>query len=158
MPKKGYKQSEAVRKAQSERQLREDNPLRGRRLSEAHRAKIGASRKGKICGEDNPRWNGGRKVVKGYVYVLQKNHPRATKAGYILEQIVVMETYLGRYLNEEEVVHHINGDRADNCIENLQLFPTLAAHTAHHNNEEKNVGWQIYNRNHPAGTRSGGLS
>ena len=154
MPKKGYKQPESVRLAKSG----EKSFWFGKHLPEETRLKIGASRKGKLSGDENPRWNGGRKTVEGYIYVLRKEHPNTTKTGYILEQIVVMEEALGRYLTKEETIHHINGNRADNRIENLQLFPSLAAHTAYHNNEEKNVGWCVYNRNHPAGTRGRSLS
>lgn len=122
-------------------------------LTAAHKAKIGVSRKGKCSGTEHPRWNGGRKVVKGYVYVLCRDHPNTTKAGYILEQILVMEAHLGRYLSKEEKIHHINGNRADNRIENLQLFPSKAAHTAHHSGVRGDTGWAVFNRNHPAGTR-----
>lgn len=34
----------------------------------------------------------------------------------------IMEEYLGRKLNEDEVVHHINQDKKDNRIENLQVM------------------------------------
>lgn len=34
----------------------------------------------------------------------------------------VMEQHLGRKLNRNEVVHHINGDPHDNRIENLQIM------------------------------------
>jgi hypothetical protein len=39
-----------------------------------------------------------------------------------------MEKHLGRYLTEEEVIHHINGERDDNRIENLMLFENHSAH------------------------------
>jgi hypothetical protein len=40
----------------------------------------------------------------------------------ILEHRYVMEQQLNRKLYIEETVHHINGDRQDNRIENLELF------------------------------------
>jgi hypothetical protein len=51
-------------------------------------------------------------------------HPRADKAGYALEHIVVMEQALGRTLYPGENVHHKNGVRSDNRPENLELWVT----------------------------------
>jgi hypothetical protein len=73
--------------------------------------------KGPRNGKD--RWEGGR----GYVRVrAPKGYPNADAYGFVLEHRLVMEHRLGRYLNEWEVVHHKNGIRGDNRIENLELL------------------------------------
>ena len=62
-------------------------------------------------------------VSKGdYNYAVVPEHPNATKDNYVLEHRIVMENYLGRLLTSGEVVHHVNGDRKDNRIENLKLL------------------------------------
>lgn len=84
-------------------------------------------------GELNPNWRGGRtKHEKGYILIRKPEHPLTTKLGYVLEHRLIMEQYLGRYLNLEEIVHHINGDVSDNRIENLILFKNQAEHTKFH--------------------------
>lgn len=64
-----------------------------------------------------------RKRSKGYVMLFAPNHPRSKhNSGYVLEHILVMEEHLGRQLVKGENVHHINGIRSDNRIENLELW------------------------------------
>ena len=68
-------------------------------------------------------WKIEKLIRKGdYDYALVPDHPFATKNGYVLYHRIVMENEIGRILNEDEVVHHINNKRRDNRIENLKLM------------------------------------
>jgi len=86
-------------------------------------------------GEKNPSWKGGRIRIRGYVLVYCPDHPHRVYKNHIWEHRLIMENYLGRYLEKNEVVHHINGIKDDNRIENLQLFRT---DSEHHLQEWKN--------------------
>jgi hypothetical protein len=74
-------------------------------------------------GEKNHYWKGGRyKTTHGYIKVQAKGHPEADDKGYVPEHRLVMEKQLGRYLKRRETVHHKNGIKDDNRIENLELW------------------------------------
>jgi hypothetical protein len=72
---------------------------------------------------------GPRKIIRysghtnkdGY-RLLAKKHPNSSKHGKILEHVLVMSNHLERPLVKGETVHHINGIRNDNRIENLELW------------------------------------
>lgn len=49
-----------------------------------------------------------------------------------VEHRFVVEQFLGRKLNTNEYVHHINGDKRDNRIENLQVVTPQEHNDIHH--------------------------
>lgn len=70
-------------------------------------------------------WKGGKtKTSEGYILIWKPKHlsiKDKKNQNYILEHRLVMEKYLGRYLHPWEIVHHRNGIKDDNRIENLEI-------------------------------------
>lgn len=67
-----------------------------------------------------------------YAQIRVPDHPKADPhTGLIKVHRLIMELQLGRFLVDDEVVHHINENPFDNRIENLQLM-SHAEHTALH--------------------------
>lgn len=96
--------------------------------------------KGKhLSGDRHPLWKGGQWKSSDYVHTHFPSHPCADHHGTVPEHRLVMEKYLGRYLEEEEVVHHRDSNPGNNELSNLKLFATHADHMAYHSqNRERN--------------------
>src|SRR4030042_1849584 len=75
--------------------------------------------------EKHHNWKGGRYLHNGYVMVLVE------KGKYVREHRKIVEDFLGRPLPSNEKIHHINGIRTDNRIENLEIY-TNSDHTKLH--------------------------
>jgi len=86
-------------------------------------------------GKEHPAWKGGRHVLpEGYIRVsLEADDPFSPMAAgithYVLEHRLVMAKHLNRCLLPGEIVHHLNGIKDDNRIENLELTPSPGIHS-----------------------------
>lgn len=84
------------------------------------------------CGEHNHSWKGGRhRSSHGYILVYAPYHPRAASSSYVYEHDLVVERAIGRFLAAGEIVHHKNGQKDDNRLDNLELT-TPHKHGKHH--------------------------
>ena len=97
-------------------------PLRKSEFTIQARLNSIKARKGKKGGNNK----GGRIIDKaGYVQIWLPEHQNAKIGGYIHEHRLVISKSLNRPLLSHESVHHKNGDRKDNRIENLELWSTM---------------------------------
>lgn len=78
-------------------------------------------------------WNIEKIISKGkYDYcTIKEEHPNATKNGYILLHRIIMENFLGRLLNTNEIVHHKDENGKNNDIKNLEVMDKVTHSKMH---------------------------
>lgn len=131
MARKGWKQTEEAKQkiSESKKGFKHSEEAK-RKMSITHKKNFANGRqvwdKGikrtDTIGEKNGNWKGGRFKGNGYVFVKSPNHPNKNIYGYVPEHRLIMEKHLGRYLDKKELVHHINGGKSDNRLQNLVVL------------------------------------
>jgi hypothetical protein len=103
----------------------------------------GRMKQGTKMGPRASNWRGGRQILRnGYVMItLAPDDPyvamgSAKRHRAVYEHRYVMARHLGRCLATVEQVHHRNGDKTDNRLENLELI-SASDHSARHHKEIK---------------------
>lgn len=80
--------------------------------------------------DSNHNWKGGRRMELGYIWIrISRDDPFycMTRNGYVVEHRLIMARTLGRPLVSQELVHHIDGNKTNNNLENL-LLTTRSSH------------------------------
>jgi len=97
----------------------------------------------RLRGNLSRMWKGGRYKYRGYICVYLGStdffYPMANQKGYVLEHRLVMAKHLHRWLLPWEVVHHRNGIRDDNRLENLELIGCKGRHNTQINKRIKKL-------------------
>ena len=103
------------------------NRFKGRVVSDETRKKMAESKRLKGMGAKKKR-------ADGYITIYYPTYPSSNSEGFVMEHRYLMERHIGRPLDKNEVVHHINHDRTDNRLENLMLL-TASEHAKLHAKE-----------------------
>lgn len=109
----------------------------------------------KYSREKHHSWKGGKYLDHGYWKILMWEHPNHDNDGYIAEHRFLMEEFLKKtdpshpalednYLSKQWIVHHKNGVKTDNRLENLEVMPRNQHHSwLHYHDQIKSLQFEI---------------
>jgi hypothetical protein len=102
---------------------------KGQKRSAETKARMSEAKKSKYNGMNG---YGHTKVHNtGYILAYAPLHPFANSCGYVMLHRLLVERKIGRYLSQDEVVHHKNKIRNDNRLENLVVMDRSAHMSMH---------------------------
>lgn len=82
----------------------------------------------------------------GYTLEYYPEHPRCDLRGYVMQHRLILECSLGRFLTPIERVHHLNGQKSDNRLENLALVVDQSAHMREYHDQTKILDPELVSR------------
>lgn len=78
------------------------------------------------------------KKANGYILIRKPDHPNCDSKGYVLLHRLIVEEHIKRYLTKGEVIHHIDFNKDNNDISNLQIL-NASEHAYIHSRKERKV-------------------
>lgn len=91
-------------------------------------------------GERAYNWKGGARTTRsGYRQLHRPDHPRADSCGYVMEHIIVWEEETGVPVPLNCCIHHLNGNKSDNRIQNLCMMQHTAHTVFHHTGAKRSA-------------------
>lgn len=67
----------------------------------------------------------------GYLYFIDRDHPLASSTGRVYYHRHVVSIHRGEWLRSDEIVHHIDGDKCNNSLDNLEVM-SKSSHARRH--------------------------
>lgn len=101
---------------------------------------LGAFRSKKLTGDMAANFKAGSKRDRNYIRVHAQWHPFRDNRGYVSLHRLILESRLGKFLPEELVVHHLDGNSMNNHWDNLQAISQAEHARGHMSGRDKKTG------------------
>lgn len=100
---------------------------------------LGKYRTEKLTGQYAANYKTGSRRNRNYIEVEANWHPNANARGYVFLHRLVAEVIIGRFLNEDEIVHHVDHNSRNNHWSNLKVMKQ-SEHALLHEHERNSLG------------------